>query len=234
MQEDATAAAVSAAAAAASAAATAESEATPTASTVIAALSKQRNAAENQSTSTTTTSPHPTTTATTAPSTARATTAIVGDFTSIRQQSLFSLLNSYSDILHTSRAYPASLDPADEELDAVLLHCLNHITKSAELIKKNNEALAKGGGKDAGGGLPRDQVGRSDLCLELSLVILAHSLLCWPTLSVWVGQRDVGRGGDMCLSADLEGGRMDGNICACTGRGGSPGPETWNDLKEAA
>lgn len=49
----------------------------------------------------------------------------------------------------------------------MLLHCLNHITKSAELIKKNNEALAKGGGKDAGGGLPRDQVRTQELCLGL-------------------------------------------------------------------
>ncbi|MEW5301455.1 MAG: hypothetical protein WDW36_004315 [Sanguina aurantia] len=154
-QEDATAAVAAASAAAASAAAAAESNATPTASTVIAALSKQRNAAEAAAAASQTSAPP--SSSSSRPATAPATTSVDGDFTSQRQRSLFSLLNSYSDILHTSRAYPSSLDPADEELDAVLLHCLNHITKSAELIKKNNEALTKTGGKDAGGGVPRDQ-----------------------------------------------------------------------------
>lgn len=66
-----------------------------------------------------------------------------GDFSNPQQMSLFSLLNSYADIHLTNRPYPtdASLDAPDPLLDAVLLHCLNHIAKTADRIKKNNHVM---------------------------------------------------------------------------------------------
>jgi U3 small nucleolar RNA-associated protein 25 len=48
----------------------------------------------------------------------------------------------------------------DDDLDAVLLHCLNHVSKSADLIKRNNERLKSGGsaaGEEGEGPPPRDQ-----------------------------------------------------------------------------
>ncbi|GLC42263.1 hypothetical protein PLESTM_001310300 [Pleodorina starrii] len=67
----------------------------------------------------------------------------VPDFRSPQQRSLFALLNTYADVHLPYRPYPtdASLDAPDPLLDAVLLHCLNHVAKTADRIKKNNHAL---------------------------------------------------------------------------------------------
>ncbi|GIL58206.1 hypothetical protein Vafri_13325 [Volvox africanus] len=66
-----------------------------------------------------------------------------GDFCSPQQRSLFALLNSYADVHLPGRPYPtdASLDAPDPLLDAVLLHCLNHVAKTADRIKKNTHSL---------------------------------------------------------------------------------------------
>ncbi|GIL79277.1 hypothetical protein Vretimale_16454 [Volvox reticuliferus] len=66
-----------------------------------------------------------------------------GDFCSQQQRSWFALLNSYVDVHLPGRPYPtdASLDAPDPLLDAVLLHCLNHVAKTADRIKKNTHTL---------------------------------------------------------------------------------------------
>ena len=46
-----------------------------------------------------------------------------------------------------------SLDEEDNAMDAVLLHCLDHIAASAQQIKKHNEALKA----DPSNETPRDQ-----------------------------------------------------------------------------
>ncbi|PNH02448.1 U3 small nucleolar RNA-associated protein 25 [Tetrabaena socialis] len=67
-----------------------------------------------------------------------------GDFRSPQQRSLFSLLNSYADVHLPSRPYPTDprVGASDSLMDAVLLHCLNHVAKTADRIKKNNHVLA--------------------------------------------------------------------------------------------
>jgi len=66
------------------------------------------------------------------------------DFVSHKQRALFSLLSSYTDLLYPCRGYPISplMDAPDPELDAVLLHVINHVARSSDRIKKNNEKLA--------------------------------------------------------------------------------------------
>ncbi|KAL6785736.1 hypothetical protein ACKKBF_B01440 [Auxenochlorella protothecoides x Auxenochlorella symbiontica] len=71
------------------------------------------------------------------------------------QAGLFALLSSQADILHTARPYPTSADPAvpDPELDAILLHILQHCASNADRIRKNNERLKTNPELDP----PRDQ-----------------------------------------------------------------------------
>ena len=84
------------------------------------------------------------------------------DFVSPQQRALFSLLSTYCDVLMPDRPYPtsASLNAPDPELDAVLLHVVNHIARSSDRIKKNNEKLGDGPSKIGGidpDAVPRDQ-----------------------------------------------------------------------------
>ncbi|GFR41586.1 hypothetical protein Agub_g2307, partial [Astrephomene gubernaculifera] len=64
-----------------------------------------------------------------------------GDFSTAQQRSLFSLLNAYVDVHLPARPYPTSASDPDPTMDAVLLHALNHVAKTADRIKKNNHAL---------------------------------------------------------------------------------------------
>ena len=47
------------------------------------------------------------------------------------------------------------VEESDPLMDACLLHCLNHCTKTAAAIKRNNEQLKAQGGTE--GDPPRDQ-----------------------------------------------------------------------------
>ncbi|GAX83068.1 hypothetical protein CEUSTIGMA_g10494.t1 [Chlamydomonas eustigma] len=87
-------------------------------------------------------------------------------FTSPLQRAFFAALNSYADVLLPCRPYPVSMDEPDEHMDAYLLHVLNHVNKTADRIKKNNEKIeaaenaakaAVKGAATASDPLPRDQ-----------------------------------------------------------------------------
>ena len=76
-----------------------------------------------------------------------------GDFSSARQRVLFSALNSYSDLIFPCRPYPQG-DPSvspltDEVMDAYLLHALNHVVKTGDRIKKNNDQIEAASAKVA-------------------------------------------------------------------------------------
>ncbi|KAI3805579.1 hypothetical protein L1987_28094 [Smallanthus sonchifolius] len=67
------------------------------------------------------------------------------DLHSSRQRSFFSLCNSYRDILHHNKK-PFYLKGREEDssiMDAYLLHSLNHIFKTRDLVTKNDKTLAK-------------------------------------------------------------------------------------------
>ncbi len=55
-----------------------------------------------------------------------------------------------------ARCGARSAGAPDPVLDAVLLHCLAHVTAAASTIKRNGERL-KAGGRDAAAEAPRDQ-----------------------------------------------------------------------------
>jgi hypothetical protein len=74
------------------------------------------------------------------------------DFVSPQQRLLFSLCDSYADVLYAAKPYPGgpgwSPNEPDEAMDAVLLHVLNHCAKTADVIKRNNDKLkAQGAGE---------------------------------------------------------------------------------------
>lgn len=62
-------------------------------------------------------------------------------------------------------------------MDAYLLHCLNHVAKTADRIKRNNTRLEAASKQSAEGGgvedLPRDQV--SSFVVQV-LLVTAHML----------------------------------------------------------
>ncbi|KAG6543850.1 hypothetical protein Mapa_014690 [Marchantia paleacea] len=68
-----------------------------------------------------------------------------GDFETEQQCQFFSLCNSYQDILHTRRLVNKGDGAVNHEdvttMDAYILHILNHLTKSRDMIQKNNEKL---------------------------------------------------------------------------------------------
>nr|XP_043628614.1 U3 small nucleolar RNA-associated protein 25 [Erigeron canadensis] len=69
----------------------------------------------------------------------------VHDFYSSRSRSFFSLCNSYRDILHHNKK-PFYLRGREEDtsiMDAYLLHSLNHVFKTRDLVTKNDRKLAK-------------------------------------------------------------------------------------------
>ncbi|KAK9917706.1 hypothetical protein WJX75_007366 [Coccomyxa subellipsoidea] len=70
-----------------------------------------------------------------------------GVFVSPEQRAFFGLCASYKDIFFPLRPYPtitSSLEDNDAIMDAYLLHCINHVSTAATLIKKNNEKLKAG------------------------------------------------------------------------------------------
>ncbi|XP_037494412.1 digestive organ expansion factor homolog isoform X1 [Jatropha curcas] len=67
------------------------------------------------------------------------------DFHSSKQRFFFSLCNSYRDILHSNKK-PFYLKGHQEDssiLDAYIMHSLNHIFRTRDLIKKNDSKVAK-------------------------------------------------------------------------------------------
>lgn len=66
------------------------------------------------------------------------------DLHSSRQRSFFSLCNSYRDILHHNKK-PFYLKGREEDssiMDAYLLHSLNHVFKTRDIVTKNDKKLA--------------------------------------------------------------------------------------------
>jgi len=78
------------------------------------------------------------------------------DFHLSKQRNFFSLFNSYRDILHHSKK-PFYLKGGEEDsnvMDAYLMHSLNHIFKTRDLVTKNDAKVAKHqGGEDGDGSL---------------------------------------------------------------------------------
>ncbi|XP_071737104.1 protein NUCLEOLAR FACTOR 1 [Rutidosis leptorrhynchoides] len=67
------------------------------------------------------------------------------DLHSSRQRSFFTLCNSYRDILHHNKK-PFYLKGKEEDksiMDAYLLHSLNHVFKTRDIVTKNDKKLAK-------------------------------------------------------------------------------------------
>ncbi|KAJ9550639.1 hypothetical protein OSB04_014684 [Centaurea solstitialis] len=66
------------------------------------------------------------------------------DLHSSRQRSFFSLCNSYRDILHHNKKpfYLKSREEDSSIMDAYLLHSLNHVFKTRDLVTKNDKKLA--------------------------------------------------------------------------------------------
>ncbi|GMH11925.1 hypothetical protein Nepgr_013766 [Nepenthes gracilis] len=67
------------------------------------------------------------------------------DFHSSKQRLFFSLCNSYRDILHHNKKpfYCKGLEEDSSIMDAYLMHSLNHVFKSRDLVTKNDSKLAK-------------------------------------------------------------------------------------------
>ncbi|DBA80702.1 TPA: hypothetical protein ACH3X1_007943 [Trebouxia sp. C0004] len=75
------------------------------------------------------------------------------DFVNAQQQAAFAVCNSYVDLFLPNQPYPVRSDAEDPVLDACLLHCINHCSKTAELIKKTNQQAKADPDFEA----PRDQ-----------------------------------------------------------------------------
>ena len=93
--------------------------------------------------------------------------AAAGGFASPTQRAFFASLNSYADVVVAGRPYPGGagassgttvpprrgraagggLEDPDEHMDAYLLHVLNHVAKTADRIKKNNDRCVGAGGE---------------------------------------------------------------------------------------
>ncbi|KAH6798937.1 U3 small nucleolar RNA-associated protein [Perilla frutescens var. frutescens] len=67
------------------------------------------------------------------------------DFHQSKQRSFFSICSSYFDIMHHNKKpfYLKGLEEDSNIMDAYLMHSLNHIFKSRDLIVKNEKKLAK-------------------------------------------------------------------------------------------
>ncbi|PHT50697.1 hypothetical protein CQW23_10444 [Capsicum baccatum] len=67
------------------------------------------------------------------------------DFDSSKQRLFFSICNSYRDILHHNKKpfYLKGLEEDSSTMDAYIMHSLNHIFRTRDLIKKNEAKLAK-------------------------------------------------------------------------------------------
>ncbi|XP_006359065.1 U3 small nucleolar RNA-associated protein 25 [Solanum tuberosum] len=67
------------------------------------------------------------------------------DFDSSKQRLFFSICNSYRDILHHNKKpfYLKGLEEDSSTMDAYVMHSLNHIFRTRDLVKKNEAKLAK-------------------------------------------------------------------------------------------
>ncbi|KAG8495767.1 hypothetical protein CXB51_013446 [Gossypium anomalum] len=67
------------------------------------------------------------------------------DFHSSKQRWFFSLCNSYRDILHGEKKpfYHKGLEEDSKIMDAYLMHSLNHIFRTRDLVRKNNAKIDK-------------------------------------------------------------------------------------------
>ncbi|XP_021758157.1 U3 small nucleolar RNA-associated protein 25-like [Chenopodium quinoa] len=67
------------------------------------------------------------------------------DFQSSKQRMFFSLCNSYRDILHHHKKpfYQKGLDEDSSTMDAYIMHSLNHVFKTKDIISKNDAKLSK-------------------------------------------------------------------------------------------
>ncbi|WMV36899.1 hypothetical protein MTR67_030284 [Solanum verrucosum] len=67
------------------------------------------------------------------------------DFDSSKQRLFFSICNSYRDILHHNKKpfYLKGLEEDSSTMDAYVMHALNHIFRTRDLVKKNEAKLAK-------------------------------------------------------------------------------------------
>lgn len=67
------------------------------------------------------------------------------DFHSSRQRFFFSLCNSYRDILNCNKKpfYLKGLEEDSSIMDSYIMHTLNHVFKSGDLITKNSSKMAK-------------------------------------------------------------------------------------------
>lgn len=67
------------------------------------------------------------------------------DFHSSRQRFFFSLCNSYRDILYCNKKpfYLKGLEEDSSIMDSYIMHSLNHVFKSRDLIMKNDSKVAK-------------------------------------------------------------------------------------------
>ncbi|XP_050372122.1 protein NUCLEOLAR FACTOR 1 [Argentina anserina] len=67
------------------------------------------------------------------------------DFHSSRQRLFFSLLNSYRDILHCNKKpfYHRGSEEDSSVMDAYIMHCLNHVFRTRDLVMKNDAKVAK-------------------------------------------------------------------------------------------
>nr|VDD56218.1 unnamed protein product [Brassica oleracea] len=67
------------------------------------------------------------------------------DFDSSKRRIFFSICNSYLDILHSNKRpfYNKGREEDSSAMDAYLMHSLNHIFKTRDLVKKNESKIAK-------------------------------------------------------------------------------------------
>ncbi|PHT84208.1 hypothetical protein T459_12651 [Capsicum annuum] len=67
------------------------------------------------------------------------------EFDSSKQRLFFSICNSYRDILHHNKKpfYLKGLEEDSSTMDAYIMHSLNHIFRTRDLVKKNEAKLAK-------------------------------------------------------------------------------------------
>ncbi|CAH2037116.1 unnamed protein product [Thlaspi arvense] len=67
------------------------------------------------------------------------------DFESSKRRRFFSICNSYLDILHSNKRPFYNRGPEEDSsaMDAYLMHSLNHIFRTRDLVKKNESKIAK-------------------------------------------------------------------------------------------
>ncbi|XP_042498981.1 U3 small nucleolar RNA-associated protein 25 [Macadamia integrifolia] len=67
------------------------------------------------------------------------------DFYSSNQRLFFSVCNTYRDIMHCNKKpfYLRGMEEDSSIMDAYIMHALNHVFRTRDLVTKNNEKLAK-------------------------------------------------------------------------------------------